>query len=115
MIALSCLPSSVFRPTVFICAIGEICGYVAGSLPQPDLAGVGLALLAFLVEVGSSAAGQFIKIHLVRVDLWAVDAGEFNLVAHGYAAAAAHSRAVYHDGIQAGHRGHRSEERRVGK
>ena len=46
-------------------------------MSQADLAGVGLARLAFLVKVGAGAAGQFFEIHLVGVEFRAVYAGLF--------------------------------------
>ncbi len=57
-------------------------------LPQPNPASLRLARLAFLLQVGAGAAGQFLEVHLVRVEFRAVDAGELHLAAHRSAAAA---------------------------
>ena len=61
-----------------------------------------LVLVGLLVEVEVVALQQAVPVHKVRVELGAVHAGELPLAADGEAAAAAHARAVYHYGVQAG-------------
>ena len=61
-----------------------------------------LVLVGLLAEVEVVALQQAVPVHKVRVELRAVHAGELALAADSEAAAAAHARAVYHDGVQAG-------------
>ena len=59
-----------------------------------------LGSLVLLVLVEGGALDEGIEIHLVRVKVRPVHAGELGLPAHDHAAAAAHAGAVHHDGIQ---------------
>ena len=61
-----------------------------------------LVLLGLLGGVEGVALQQAVPVHQVRVKLGAVDAGELALAGDAQAAAAAHARAVYHYGVQAG-------------
>src|SRR5699024_6261319 len=61
-----------------------------------------LVLVGLLAEIEVVALQQAVPVHKVRVELRAVHAGELPLPVDGEAAAAAHARAVYHDGVQAG-------------
>src|SRR5512137_480730 len=55
----------------------------------------------FLVDVHPEPAHQQAEIHLVAVELGAVDAGELGLSTYGDTAGPAHPRAVHHDGVEA--------------
>ena len=57
----------------------------------------------FILEEEALALHQLIKVDFVSVEIGPIHAGEFHPAAHGNAAAAAHSGAVDHDGIEADH------------
>jgi len=61
---------------------------------------VGLVLDAL---VGLHAKHHVVPVHQVAVELGAVHADELGLAAHGNTAAAAHPRAVHHDGVEGYH------------
>ena len=61
--------------------------------------------VALEVLVHRAADHGLVEVHLVAVELRAVYAGEFRLAAHAQAAAAAHTRAVDHDGVHGHHGG----------
>ena len=62
----------------------------------------------FPLPVSTVPAHELFVIHLVAVKLGAVHAGELGLAANGDPAAAAHTGAVHHDGVQ-GHHGMHAE------
>src|SRR5512137_50632 len=57
--------------------------------------------LLFLPGIHLKPAHQEPEIHLVTVELGAVDAGELGLPSHADPAGPAHPRAVHHDGVEA--------------
>ena len=57
----------------------------------------------FTVTVGDVTAHQFCKVYLVAIELGTIHTGELGLAAHGNTAAAAHTGAVDHDGVQGNH------------
>ena len=88
-------------------AVGGVAGLVfLGGLHRfaGGLAGIGvLQLVHLLLLVGLEGAHAFqhlVEVHLVAVELGAVDADKLGLAAHGDAAGAAHARAVHHDGVE---------------
>src|SRR5512137_2129214 len=66
-------------------------------LPAPAL----FSGFLFLIDVHPEPAHQQAEIHLVAVELGAVDAGELGLSAHGDTAGPAHPRTIHHDGVEA--------------
>ena len=60
------------------------------------------ARLCFKFRVGARALHRLVEVDEVGVEVGPVHAGELGLPAHGEAAAAAHTRAVDHDGVHRG-------------
>ncbi len=70
-------------------------GGISGTLPQSDLAGMGLFGL-----VHTLPAHQFVIIHLMTIKIRPVDTGEFGLSADRNAASPAHPGPIHHNGIE---------------
>ena len=62
-----------------------------------QVAGVLISVTLELLVDGAAGDG-FVEVHLVAVEIGAVNAGELGLAANGQTAAAAHTGTVHHDG-----------------
>ena len=60
--------------------------------------------MGFYRFVHPLAAHGLVKIHLVRIELWAIHAGEHHFTPNAHSASTAHPCGIHHQGIEAGHR-----------
>ena len=81
----------------------EVLGVVHGARGghAADLAVLGAAGVLLLGLVPVLPHAQHVEVHLVAVEVGAVEAGELDLATHAHATAAAHAGAVHHDGVEA--------------
>ena len=54
----------------------------------------------FRVGIASVSLHQGVEVNQMSVEVRSVNTGELNLTAHSYSASAAHTRAVYHNGVK---------------
>ena len=71
------------------------------SLPRPSNARIQRHLQRLQQSLPAALAKRFVEIDLMPVKFRAIDTDEFRLAANRHPTPAAHSGAIYHDGVQA--------------
>src|SRR5665213_3814820 len=99
MLLLSARPRAQMRNLIFLC--GQIRPHLCQFLILVFFEV--LERLALLVAIHGVALHQDFKVDQRGVELGSVNAGELAFVTEQHAAAAAHSGAVHHDGVEADH------------